>query len=334
MKVLVTGGAGYIGSHVVKALGEKGHDSLVYDNLSSGNRWAVLCGDIVVADLEDLATLNRVLSDFKPDAVMHFAANIEVSESVSDPLKYYNNNTANTIRLLGAMRNAGIGNLVFSSTAAVYGLPESLPADEHSSLAPINPYGVSKMMSELILKDMASAYDDFKYVSLRYFNVAGADREGRIGQAYKNPTHLITRALKTSLGQYDRLEIFGTDYDTVDGTCIRDYIHVDDLAKAHVKALEYLNGKKESSVLNCGYGHGYSVRQVVDMVRNVTGEDFQIVESARREGDPPELIAASSRIKDVLGWIPEYDDLEYIIRSSWQWEKHLIDLNADRNTGI
>jgi UDP-glucose 4-epimerase len=320
-RILVTGGAGYIGSHVVKALGEGGYEVLVYDNLSTGNRWAVLHGDLVVADLADSDAMERALKGFRPDAVMHFAASIVVPESVREPLKYYRNNTVNTLFLCETMQRCGIGKLIFSSTAAVYGVPETIPVREDLPMKPINPYGASKMMTEYILRDLSFAREDFRYISLRYFNVAGADRNGRIGQAYREATHLITRALKTAKGEFEKLEIFGTDYPTPDGTCIRDYIHVDDLSEAHVVALEYLLDGGTSDVFNCGYGRGYAVREVVDMTRKVTGKDFRVEESGRREGDPPALVADSSKIKRELGWKPRYDDLEYIIKTAWEWEK-------------
>ena len=321
VRILVTGGAGYIGSHVVKALGEKGYDVLTYDNLSSGNRWAVLHGDLIVTDLADKNALKKAIHDYKPDAVMHFAAHIIVPESVREPLKYYQNNTVNTLKLLDVMRDEGVKRIIFSSTAAVYGLPEEMPVSENALLLPINPYGTSKMMTERILKDLSSAYDDFRYVSLRYFNVAGADAQGRIGQAYKKSTHLITRALKTAKGEFEKLQIFGTDYPTPDGTGIRDYIHVDDIADAHLSALEYLIQGGESDVFNCGYGHGYSVKEVVETAKRVTGVDFPVEDTGRREGDTPILIADSSKIRRQLNWKPKYDDLEYIIKTAWEWEK-------------
>ncbi len=322
-RILVTGGAGYIGSHVVKALGERGYEVLTYDNLSTGNRWAVLYGDLAVADLSDSVALEKVLRGFTPDAVMHFAAFIVVPESVREPLKYYRNNTINAIHLLEALRKFGVNVFIFSSTAAVYGIPEVIPVNEDAPLRPINPYGSSKMMTEYVLKDLSVACRDFRYVSLRYFNVAGADRDCRLGQAYKEATHLITRALKTAKGEFQKLDLFGADYPTRDGTCLRDYIHVDDLAEAHILALEYLLDGGRSDVFNCGYGHGYSVREVVDAAKKVTGMDFRVEETARREGDPPALVADSSKLKRELGWKPQYDDLEYIIRSAWEWEKRL-----------
>ncbi|MDA8387044.1 MAG: UDP-glucose 4-epimerase GalE [Nitrospiraceae bacterium] len=323
MKVLVTGGAGYIGSHVVRALGEKGHEVLVYDNLSTGHAKAVLYGSLVVADLADRERLDAVLGSFRPDAVMHFAASIVVPESVRRPLEYYRNNTVNTINLLQSMIGAGVKRLIFSSTAAVYGIAGKIPVGESDPLSPINPYGASKAMNEAILRDVAFAYGDFRYVSLRYFNVAGADGKARIGQSYKEATHLITRALKTAKGQMPMLEIYGVDYPTPDGTCIRDYIHVDDLATAHLLALDYLSEGGASDVFNCGYGHGFSVREVVGAARKVTGIDFRVGEAARREGDPPELIASNGKIRAAFGWKPLWDDLEYIIKTAWQWERKL-----------
>jgi UDP-glucose 4-epimerase len=322
-RILVTGGAGYIGSHVVLALGEAGYEILVYDNLSTGNRDAVLHGELVVGDLADRELLARTIAEFKPDAVMHFAASIEVGESVSKPLKYYRNNTANALNLLEVVREAGVGRYIFSSTAAVYGNPLELPVTEESLLAPINPYGASKMMSERFLADLAAADDDFEYVALRYFNVAGADPQTRLGQDYKNPTHLITRALKTALGIYPKLQVFGTDYPTADGTCIRDYIHIADLAQAHLDALAYLFDGGSSQICNCGYGHGFSVNEVVSMAKQVTGIDFTVELAERRDGDPAELIAGSEKIRSLFGWQPKHDDLEFILRTAWEWELRL-----------
>ncbi len=322
-RVVVTGGAGYIGSHVVLALGEAGYDVLTYDNLSTGNRDAILSGELVVGDLSDKDLLVKTLTEFNPAAVLHFAASIEVGESVTNPLKYYRNNSVNALNLLEAIRVAGIGQMIFSSTAAVYGNPTQLPVTENAPLQPINPYGASKMMTERFLADLALANDDFRYVALRYFNVAGADPETRLGQDYTNPTHLITRALKTALGIFSELHVFGTDYPTQDGTCIRDYIHVADLAQAHLDALRYLTAGRPSNIFNCGYGHGFSVNDVVAMAKQVTGVDFPVVETARREGDPAELIAGCEKIRRELDWQPRFDDLEVILRTAWQWEEKL-----------
>jgi len=323
-RVLVTGGAGYIGSHVVLALGQAGCDVLTYDNLSTGNRDAVLSGDLVIGDLADRALLSETLAGFRPDAVMHFAASIEVGESVTDPLKYYRNNSVNALNLIEALCQAGVGQMIFSSTAAVYGNPEQLPVTEQAALQPINPYGASKMMTERFLADLNQARVDFRYVSLRYFNVAGADPGGRLGQDYANPTHLITRALKTALGIYPVLQVFGTDYPTADGTCIRDYIHVSDLAQAHLDALRYLSAGHASSVFNCGYGHGFTVNDVVAMAKQVSGVDFPVEQVGRREGDPAELIAGCDKIRQQLAWQPRFDDLETILSTAWEWEKKLV----------
>ena len=322
-KVLVTGGAGYIGSHVVKLLGEKGYDILTYDNLSTGHKWAVLYGNLIKADLADKQTLRQVFAEFKPDAVMHFAASIVVPESVKNPLKYYRNNVINTINLLEVMEEFGVKNFIFSSSAAVYGIPEKIPISEEAPLNPINPYGETKATVERILRDLANSGSGFRYISLRYFNVAGADPEGKIGFAYPEPTHLIIRALKTAKGEFEKLEIYGTDYPTPDGTCIRDYIHVMDLAEAHLLALEYLLDVGESDILNCGYGRGFSVREVVETVKKITGVDFKVVEAPRRPGDPAALVADNSKIKKKFNWKPKYDDLEFIIQTAWNWEKKL-----------
>ena len=319
MKVLVTGGAGYIGSHVVKALGEKGHEVLVVDNLSKGHKEAVLYGKLVVADLEDKSTLDVIFKEFKPDAVMHFAAFMEVGESVREPLKYYRNNTVSTINLLEVMLKNDVSRFIFSSTAAVYGNPEKIPIPETELLKPINPYGQSKAFVERILQDFFSSYG-LRYVSLRYFNAAGAEPEGRIGESHNPETHLIPLVLKTAKGERKSIKIFGTDYPTPDGTAIRDYIHVLDLADAHILALEYLLEGEESSVFNLGYGLGYSVKEVIETAKKVTGIDFLVEEAERRPGDPPVLVADSTKIKKVLKWEPKYDDLEFIIKTAWNWE--------------
>jgi len=322
MKILVTGGAGYIGSHVVKELGLAGHEVTVYDNLSSGHEWAVLYGKLIIGDLGDRSMLNMVIGALKPDAVIHFAASIQVEESVRKPLAYYRNNVANTLNLLEVMQQYGVNNFIYSSTAAVYGIPEIIPVTEATPLQPINPYGSSKVMGEKFLEDLA-ATSDFRYAAIRYFNVAGADPDGELGQAYQHPTHLITRSLKTAAGEFPQLILYGTDYPTPDGTCIRDYIHVSDLARAHVQALDYLAKTNCNATVNCGYGHGYSVREVIDIARKVTGVDFPVIEEGRRPGDPPALTADSSLIRKLLGWKPRYNDLEFIIWTAYAWEKKI-----------
>ncbi|MGH8221445.1 MAG: UDP-glucose 4-epimerase GalE [Woeseiaceae bacterium] len=320
MRILVTGGAGYIGSHVVRQLGEAGHDVVVLDNLSTGHEWAVLAGRLVRVDLGDGDALERVFAEGSPfDAVMHFAASIVVPESVSEPLKYYRNNTINLLALLETCARHGVPRLVFSSTAAVYGLPPGGRVTEESPLAPISPYGASKMMAERILMDAAAA-TGLRYAILRYFNVAGADPQGRIGQATADATHLIKVACETALGRRPAMPIYGTDYPTPDGTCIRDYIHVEDLARAHLAALDYLAGGGANEVLNCGYGHGHSVREVVEAVRRVSGRPVLTRDAPRRAGDPVELVADNSRIRRVLGWQPRHDDLDYIVKTAWEWE--------------
>ena len=320
MKILVTGGAGYIGSHVVKLLAKKGFEVYVYDNLSTGKREAVKYGKLIVGDLADKEKLKEVFKEIKPEAVIHFAASIEVAESVKRPLKYYRNNVVNTLNLLETMLEHGVDKFIFSSTAAVYGIPEEIPIKEDAPLNPINPYGSSKATVERILRDLSLAEPNFRYTSLRYFNVAGADPEGELGFAYPNPTHLIIRAVKTAKGEYPHLEIYGTDYPTPDGTAIRDYIHVMDLAHAHILALEYLLQGAPSDVFNVGYGRGYSVKEVVDTVKRVTGKDFKVIEAPRRPGDPPALVADSTKIRSKLNWKPQFDDLEFIVRTAWQWE--------------
>jgi UDP-glucose 4-epimerase len=319
-RVFVTGGAGYIGSHVVKLLGEKGNEVMVYDNLSSGNAGSILYGRLVRGDILDFEKIKTAMEDFQPDAVMHFAAKIVVPESVREPLKYYENNTCGAVSVLKAMRECGVKKIIFSSTAAVYGQPEKMPITEDAPLEPVNPYGQSKAAVERILRDSCLA-GDFGYVALRYFNVAGADPAGKIGETKKDATHLVTMCVRAACGKRDKLFVYGTDYTTPDGTCIRDYIHVMDLADAHMLALEYLLGGGKSDVFNCGYGQGYSVQQVVDTAKKVTGVDFPVEYAQRRPGDPPELVADSAKIKQKLGWQPRYDDLKFIIKTAWEWEK-------------
>jgi len=319
-RVLVTGGAGYIGSHVVKALEERGFRVVVMDNLSTGHREAVLAGVLVEADLADTVMLDRVFEQYRPVTVMHFAAFIEVGESIRDPLKYYHNNAANTVNLLAAMQRYGVENFIFSSTAAVYGIPESMPILETAPIRPINPYGQAKAFVEKVLEDAAST-GRMRYVSLRYFNAAGADPGGRIGERHYPESHLIPLTLKAAKDARKSITVFGTDYPTPDRTCIRDYVHVTDLANAHLLALDHLLRKGGSRVFNCGYGHGFSVREVIDEARRVTAVDIPLETAARRPGDPPSLVADSSALRRELGWEPRYDDLEYIIRTAWEWEK-------------
>ena len=326
MNILVTGGAGYIGSHVVKQLGEQtDHKITVLDNLVSGFRESVLYGDFIEADLSDFAAIEKIIKEGNYDAVIHFAASLVVPESVEKPLKYYLNNTANTANLIKQCVDYGVKKFIFSSTAAVYGepSPDQVPVTEETQTAPINPYGSSKLMSETVLKDTAFAYDDFNYIALRYFNVAGASVDGKIGQSTKNATLLIKVAAETALGKRDKMYIFGDDYPTEDGTCIRDYIHVEDLAAAHIKALEYLEQKQKSGVFNCGYGHGFSVKEVIETMKKVSGVDFPVEMKERRAGDPAILISDNSKIRNEMGWNPKYDDLELICKTGLEWEKKI-----------
>ncbi|WP_273426923.1 UDP-glucose 4-epimerase GalE [Marinobacter sp.] len=319
MKVLVTGGAGYIGSHVVRQLAQAGHDIVVFDNLSTGYRWAVTAGELVVGDLADETAIGDVFASHKFDAVLHFAAHIVVPESVANPLKYYSNNTRNTLNLLKAVERHDVPYMVFSSTAAVYGMPEQTVLTEDLPLAPINPYGASKMMSERMIMDLAAA-SSLNYVILRYFNVAGANPDGKLGQATPEATHLIKVACECVTGQRDGMSVFGTDYETRDGTCVRDYIHVEDLAKAHVMALDYMAQGGESSVLNCGYGRGFTVNEVIDVVKTQSGVDFPVELVGRRVGDPAALMADNARIKATLGWTPDFDNLDTIVGTALAWE--------------
>jgi len=320
--VLVTGGAGYIGSHVALQLRARGERVVVLDNLTTGFRQAVMDTPLVVGDVGDRELLARTLAEHGVGTVMHFAANTIVPESVRDPLKYYGNNTCATRNLLESCMRAGVRRLVFSSTAAVYGIPAGGVAREDMLLAPINPYGTSKLMSEWILRDLA-AVSDFRYVSLRYFNVAGSDPECRIGQATAKATLLIKVACEAVVGKRPHVSIYGTDYPTPDGTGIRDYIHVEDLARAHLNALDYLRGGGAAAVFNCGYGHGYSVREVLASVQRVAGKRITIREEPRREGDPDSLVARADGVRSVLGWVPKLDDLDTIVRTSLRWEEKL-----------
>ncbi len=320
--ILVTGGAGYIGSHVVLKLVAAGHRVVVLDDLSAGFREAVIGAPLIVGDCGDRACVGALLSEYGVDTLMHFAARTIVPESVADPLRYYGNNTCATRNLLAECTAAGVGHVVFSSTAAVYGIPPGGTASEDTPTAPINPYGSSKLMSEWMLRDLAAAGGP-RYVALRYFNVAGSDPAGRIGQSTKNATLLVKVACEAALGKRPRVAVFGTDYATPDGTGVRDYIHVDDLAQAHLDALGYLRAGGTSAIFNVGYGHGYSVREVLDAVSRANGTTVPVVEQPRRAGDPPVLIAEARRITATLGWKPRLDDLDVIARTSLAWERHL-----------
>ena len=319
--ILVTGGAGYIGSHVVRDLGENGLYPVVLDNLSTGHREALLSGELVEGDIGDSAKVAVLIKRFSIRSVMHFAASISVGESVRDPLSYYENNSLKSFALIRTCLENGVERFIFSSTAAVYGIPEKVPVEETAPLRPINPYGASKVFTEMLLNDVGNAFPDFHYVSLRYFNVVGADHRGRIGQDYRKPTHLLTLTLRAALGLIPRLQVFGTDFPTPDGSAIRDYIHVDDLSGAHLLALEFLRRERRNRVYNCGYGRGYSVFEVIAAVKRVTGTNFPVIETGRRAGDPPLLVADSTLIRRELGWKPQGDDLDEIIRSAWRWEE-------------
>ena len=323
MAVLVTGGAGYIGSHMVWRLVDAGEAVVVLDRLSTGFRWAVAPeATLVEGDIADEALVARLVAEHGIDAIIHFAGSIVVPDSVADPLEYYLNNTVKSRALIAAAIGAGVRHFIFSSTAAVYGDAGTEPVVETAPLSPQSPYGRSKLMTEMMLEDASRAHD-FRYVALRYFNVAGADPRGRTGQSTRGATHLIKVACETALGKRDRIEIFGTDYDTPDGTCVRDYIHVSDLANAHADALAYLRTGGDSLVANCGYGHGYSVRAVIDAVRRVSGRDFEVATRERRAGDVPAVVANSTRARAKLGWRPEYDDLDQCVATALAWEDAL-----------
>ena len=321
--ILVTGGAGYIGSHVALQLRARAERVVVLDDLSRGFRQAVLDAPLVVGQVGDRDTVLEVLRTHGIDTVMHFAAWTVVPQSVSEPLKYYGNNTCSTRSLLECCLEAGVRNFVFSSSAAVYGIPAGGIAAEGTPPAPINPYGTSKLMSEWMLRDVAAA-SPLKYVALRYFNVAGSDSAGRVGQATPNATLLVKVACEAAVGKRPHISIFGTDYPTPDGTGVRDYIHVEDLATAHLDALDYLRGGGASTVLNVGYGHGYSVREVLASIERVAGKPLATREEPRRPGDPPALVARADRIRSELGWRPRLDDLDTIVRTSLEWERRLL----------
>ena len=335
MQILVTGAAGYIGSHVVKQLLEQtDYEIIIIDNLSTGFETTIDTLKSLDSTNKRIKYYNQDLSDwekveniFKENSIkeiIHFAAFSQVGESMSNPLKYYLNNTVNTTKLIDISIKYGVKKFIFSSTAAVYGEPnkESIPINENLIKNPINPYGSSKLYSEGIIKDAATSNEDFKYVILRYFNVAGADLDGKIGECHNPETHLIPLDVKTALGKRDSIKIFGDDYDTPDGTCIRDYIHVCDLADAHIQALKYLDDN-QSDIFNCGYGYGYSVKEVVEAVKKVSQVDFKIDMESRRAGDPAVLISDNNKIKTKMNWTPKYNDLELICKTALDWEKNL-----------
>ena len=322
MKLLVTGGAGYIGSHVLNLLGQEDHEIVVVDNLSTGRKESILYGRHEEKNLEDLDFLEKLFAEEKFDACLNFVGSIIVPESVTEPIKYYKNNTENTLNLMKLCEKHGCHKFIFSSTAAVYGDLDGDVCTEESPTIPLNPYGRSKLMTEWMLEDVSNA-TNLNYVALRYFNVAGANVDLKVGQCSPQSTHLIKIASECALGKREKMSLYGTDYDTPDGTCIRDYIHVDDLAQAHVDALSYLEKGGESQVMNCGYGHGFSVKEVIATVKKVTGVDFKIEEVGRRDGDAAKLISSAEKIRKVIGWTPKHDDLELIVKTAYEWEKKL-----------
>ena len=323
MTVLVTGGAGYIGSHMVYALRDTGERVVVVDNLTTGFSWAVANGaPLIIAESGDQPKLAAVIAEHGIDTIIHFAASIVVPDSVRDPLGYYRNNTVNSRALIETAVSSGVRYFIFSSTAAVYGNPEHVPVGEDDPAVPMSPYGWSKLMTEIMLRDAGAAHG-LRYAILRYFNVAGADPLGRSGQSTKGATHLIKVAVETALGLRPRLDVFGTDYPTPDGTCIRDYIHVWDLARAHCDALAYLRGGGQSVTLNCGYGRGFSVLEVIETVKRAAGVDFPVQLGARRAGDPAQIVACAERARSILGWQPQFDDLATIVRHALAWERRL-----------
>ena len=329
MTVLVTGGAGYIGSHMVLELLDAGEKVVVLDNLSTGRRDAVPPeAELIVGDFGDQALVSDLLTSRGVESIIHFAAKIVVPESVADPLGYYLNNTASARSLLACAVAEGVKNFIFSSTAAVYGDPEKNPVSEDESVKPVSPYGRSKLMVEWMLEDVARAHG-LHYVVLRYFNVAGADPKGRSGQSFPNATHLIKVAAQTALGMRKGMEVFGTDYPTPDGSCLRDYIQVTDLVRAHMDALKYLRAGGANLTCNCGYERGYSVLEVIETVKRVSGVDFDVKISGRRPGDPAAIVAANEKARKILGWTPIYDNLDEIVRQALAWEKKLMDEKAE-----
>ena len=333
MSILVTGGAGYIGSHMVLELIGAGEEVLVLDNLSTGFREAVHAdAHLVVGDIGDEELTGRIIREHDVEAVIHFAGSIIVPESVSDPLKYYWNNTAKSRNLIASCVAGNVEKFIFSSTAAVYGMPDENPVFEDAPLKPISPYGSSKMMTEIMLRDVAAAHD-FSFAALRYFNVAGADPKGRTGQSTPEATHLIKVACQTALGARTHMEVFGTDYPTPDGTCIRDYIHVSDLANAHLLALKQLRKNSESLILNCGYGQGFSVLEVIRAVEKAAGHSFDVRMSGRRAGDPAAIVAGAKSVHDILGWQPKLNDLDTIVRHAYDWESKILESSQQQDAG-
>jgi UDP-glucose 4-epimerase len=320
--ILIVGGAGYIGSHLNKEINKKGIETVIFDNLSYGHRDFVKWGTFEKGDLGNIDDIRNVFKKYPIEAVMHFAAFTYVGESVEDPQKYYTNNVKNTLNLLQVMLEENVKYFVFSSTCATYGNPVEIPITENHPQNPINPYGKGKLMVETVLKDYSDAYG-LKYASLRYFNAAGADPESEVGELHNPETHLIPLILDVAAGRREDIKIFGTDYDTPDGTCIRDYIHVTDLAEAHILALEYLQNSGESDFFNLGNGNGFSVKEVIETAEEVTGKDIKAVEAERRAGDPPILVGSSDKAKEKLNWKPKYDELSTIIETAWNWHKKL-----------
>lgn len=320
MKILVAGGAGYIGSHMVRMLDSLGHAVVTFDDLSAGFRDAVLGGKFVQGSLHDRAALRALFSEHQFDAVVHFAGSIAVGESVRDPAKYYQNNLTGTLNLFDAMREHGVNKVVFSSTAAIFGVPQYVPIDEAHPQVPINPYGMTKWVTERILRDYDAAYG-LRSVALRYFNAAGASPDAALGERHDPETHLIPLALRAASGELPALTVFGTDYDTPDGTCIRDYIHIVDLCEAHVLALQHLMSGGESRAYNLGNGQGYSVKEVIEVAERVAGKPVPVQYGPRRAGDPPRLVADASKIRKDWGWEPRFGALEQIVEHAWQWEK-------------